>query len=125
MLALVNAHRAEAGATPLVWCPRLVVAAQRHSQDQAAANRMSHVGSDGSSLPDRVLAAGYTGWTGLGENVAAGQPTVESVVSAWMASPRHRANLLAAGFAHVGFGRANSATGTPYWTQNFGRSGTC
>jgi uncharacterized protein YkwD len=86
---------------------------------------MSHTGSNGSSLTDRMAAIGYTGWTALGENVAAGYGSVDSVMTGWMGSTGHRANIVSANFTHVGFGRADSSRGTPYWTQNFGRSGTC
>lgn len=125
MLAAVNAQRAAAGAPSLVMCGRLVLAAQLHSQDQAATNTMSHTGSNGSTLSSRMAAIGYTGWTALGENVAAGYGSVDSVMSGWMNSSGHRANILNPNFTHAGFGRADSSRGTPYWTQNFGRSGTC
>ncbi len=125
MLARVNAERANAGLGPLQLCGNLGTAAQRHSDDQAARSVMSHTGSNGSTMAQRVQAAGYVGWNALAENVAAGQPTVDSVVSAWMGSAGHRANLLSATYVHVGFGRATSSSGTPYWTQDFGRGGSC
>jgi uncharacterized protein YkwD len=125
MLGRINAERSAAGAAPLTLCPRLVTAAQRHSEDQAANSRMSHTGSNGSTMSQRVQAAGYLGWTSLGENVAAGYPSVTSVMGGWMGSTGHRANLLSASFQHVGVGRAASGSGTLYWTQNFGRSGSC
>jgi uncharacterized protein YkwD len=125
MLGQVNSQRAAAGVAPVALCPRLLLAAQLHSQDQAARNTMSHTGSNGSSLTDRMAAIGYTGWTALGENVAAGYGSVDSVMSGWMGSAGHRANILSANFTHVGFGRADGSRGTPYWTQNFGRNGTC
>lgn len=125
MLDHVNAQRAANGVGPLSLCGTLGVAAQRHSDDQAARATMTHTGSDGSTLGDRAGRAGYVGWTGLGENVAYGYGTVDAVMSGWMNSPGHRANLLSAGYTHVGFGRTSSANGTPYWTQDFGRNGSC
>ncbi len=125
MVARVNVERANVGVAPLQACPTLMTAAQRHSDDQAASGRMSHTGSNGSTMSQRVQAAGYTGWTALAENVAAGQPSVTSVVDAWMNSGGHRANLLSATYKHIGVGRAAGASGTLYWTQNFGRSGAC
>jgi uncharacterized protein YkwD len=86
---------------------------------------MSHVGSNGSTMTQRVQGAGYVGWTSLGENVAAGYPTVTAVMSGWMGSTGHRANLLSTSYQHVGVGRAPSGSGALYWTQNFGRSGSC
>lgn len=125
MLVRVNAERANAGVAALQLCGNLGTAAQRHSEDQAARSVMSHTGSNGSTMAQRVQAAGYIGWNALAENVAAGQPSVDSVVSAWVGSAGHRANLLSATYVHVGFGRATSGSGTPYWTQNFGRGGSC
>jgi len=42
-----------------------------------------------------------------------------------MNSAGHRANLLNASFTHVGVGQVAGSGGTPYWTQDFGRSGRC
>lgn len=124
MVASINAERAAAGHAPLTRCATLDVAAQRHSEDQAARSTMTHTGSDGSGIGDRATSAGYRGWTALAENVAAGQSDVPSVMSAWMASSGHRTNILG-GYAHVGVGLARSANGTPYWTQDFGTGGDC
>ena len=125
MIGRINSERAAAGAGPLQLCTNLASAAQDHSADQAATSRMSHTGSNGSTMRQRVEVTGYLGWNSLGENVAAGQPSVSSVMDAWMGSSGHRANLLSTSFEHVGFGMASSSSGTPYWTQNFGRRGTC
>lgn len=125
MLARINSERAAAGRAPVTLCPTLMTAAQRHSNDQAANSRMSHTGSNGSTLSQRAEAAGYRNWTALAENVAAGQGTVTVVMNAWMASSGHRTNLLSANYQHVGVGRATSGSGALYWTQKFGRSGSC
>jgi uncharacterized protein YkwD len=125
MLARVNAERAAVGAPPLVRCGALERAAVAHTADQAAHDQMSHVGSDGSTFVQRAERAGYHHWTALGENVAAGYPNVGAVMNGWMQSPGHRANILNRAYTHFGMGHAVSAGGTPYWTQDFGRSGTC
>ncbi|MEZ5239984.1 MAG: CAP domain-containing protein [Microthrixaceae bacterium] len=125
MLASINAQRAAAGVAPLRSCASLDRAAQAHSSDQAARQQMSHTGSNGSNAGQRMTAAGYTGWQAWAENVAVGYGSVPGVMAGWMGSPGHRANLLSASYVHVGTGLAHSAAGTPYWTQNFGRGGTC
>jgi uncharacterized protein YkwD len=51
-----------------------------------------------------------------GENIAMGQRTPEEVVTAWMNSPGHRANILNANFTHLGVGYVASGN---YWTQMF------
>jgi len=125
MLASINANRAAAGQAPLTRCGSLDRAAQAHTQDQAATNTMTHTGSDGSTIGPRANRAGYVGWTSLGENVAVGYTTVDAVMTGWMNSAGHRANLLNGGYTHVGVGLAYSASGRAYWTQDFGASGTC
>jgi uncharacterized protein YkwD len=125
MLTRVNAERAKVGRAPLALCATLTVASQRHSEDQAARSAMSHRGSNGSSFVDRARDAGYTGWTSLAENVAAGYRDVNSVMNGWMGSEGHRANLLAPSTKHLGVGRAAAGSGTLYWTQNFGSGGSC
>ena len=125
MLARINAERSAVGAAPLTPCGTLTWAAQGHSLDQAAHGTMTHTGSDGSTLRTRAERAGYTGWTALGENVAYGYPTVDAVMNGWMNSTGHRENLLNSSFTSVGLGQAAGSGGTPYWTQDFGRSGRC
>ena len=53
-----------------------------------------------------------------GENVAWNQANAEEVVTAWMNSPGHRANILRPGFKSIGVGMARS--NGPYWCQQFG-----
>lgn len=130
MLAAVNAHR-RAGATcgsrgsfpaaaDLAWNDNLARAAAAHSDDMVAGNFFSHTGSSGSSVGDRVTAAGYA-WRGVGENIAAGQPSVAVVVDGWMKSEGHCANLMNAAFRDIGVacvaGNANTSYRT-YWTQD-------
>ncbi|MEH1028383.1 CAP domain-containing protein [Micromonospora profundi] len=117
VLELVNARRAEGGCAPVQSDPELTTAAQRHSQDQAEHRSMSHTGSDGSDVGQRLDRAGYA-WRTYGENVAYNQSTPEAVMTAWMDSPGHRANILNCAFTEIGIGRADTGDG-PYWTQNF------
>ena len=59
-----------------------------------------------------------------GENIAAGQSSASDVVTAWMNSSGHRANILNSGFTQLGVGYAQDSTGTygHYWVQMFGGS---
>jgi uncharacterized protein YkwD len=127
MLANVNSRRSAAGVAPLAMCGNLVRQAQAHSEDQARTGVMSHTGSDGSTMRQRAERAHYLpapgAWT-IGENVAYGYPTVSGVMTAWMNSSGHRANLLNPAFTHLGVGRAQGATAV-FWTQNFGAGGVC
>lgn len=132
MLALVNQHRAvgatcgDRGSFPavgaLAWNNALVSASLVHSDDMVAGNFFSHTGSDGSNAGQRMTAAGYV-WRTWGENIAAGQRSVASVVGGWMNSPGHCANLMNANFRDIGVacvaGSSSNTYGT-YWTQKFG-----
>jgi uncharacterized protein YkwD len=124
MLDGVNAQRAAQGRQPLVLCAHLTAAAQAHSDDQAAHQNMSHVGSDNSTMTDRVVRAGYVGWNRLAENVAAGYPDIPAVIAGWMGSSGHRTNILEPATTHLGVGWAKNGN-TIYWTQDFGAGGAC
>jgi uncharacterized protein YkwD len=126
VVELTNQERAKAGLQPLVLDAGLSNAAQAHSQDMASRNYFGHTGLDGSTVGQRLAAAGYSPLDWYGENIAAGQPTPEDVVAAWMSSPGHRANILQAQYHNIGVGYAYSASATyrHYWTQDFGSHGT-
>jgi uncharacterized protein YkwD len=79
----------------------LMQAAAAHAADMAANGYMGHRGSDGSEAAERVTRAG-DGWRAVGENVAAGQPDAETVVTAWLDSPGHCANLMGPQFTEMG-----------------------
>ncbi|MEU4550448.1 uncharacterized protein YkwD [Micromonospora violae] len=113
---LVNAERAKAGCKALTINDKLMTAAQRHSQDQADHQNMSHTGSDGSNSGVRLDRVGYA-WRTYGENVAWNQKTPAAVMDAWMNSSGHRANILNCAFTEIGVGIASS--NGPYWTQVF------
>jgi uncharacterized protein YkwD len=125
MVTRVNELRKQNRIPELALCGSLWSAAQAHSQDMARYNRMSHAGSDGSTMVIRAERAGYRGWRALGENVAAGQRNVADVMGAWMSSPGHRANILSTTYVHIGVGRSVSSSGVYYWTQTFGTGGFC
>ncbi|MFI6233215.1 CAP domain-containing protein [Micromonospora sp. NPDC050784] len=113
---LVNAERAKAGCKALSIDTKLMTAAQRHSQDQADHQNMSHTGSDGSNAGTRLDRVGYA-WRTYGENVAWNQQNPAAVMDAWMNSSGHRANILNCAFTQIGVGIASS--NGPYWTQVF------
>jgi uncharacterized protein YkwD len=133
VLALVNQRRAVgatcggtayASAPALYMHPRLRVAARGHSQDMAAQNYVSHTSLDGRTFDQRIRDAGYTGAFPLGENIAGGPSTPDAVVSGWMASPGHCANIMSPGYRALGVGYAHNPASTyrHYWTQSFGGS---
>jgi uncharacterized protein YkwD len=95
-LCLVNAERARYGLAPLVDNAQLATAAQLHASDMTANRYFSHVSADGRTFDQRIRASGYFG-TYLAENIAWGGGslgTPRRVVSGWLNSAGHRANIL-------------------------------
>lgn len=106
---------------PLNWNCLLAEAAENHSADMAAQDYFDHIGQDGSSFSDRAIEVGYEN-VARGENIAAGQPTVESVVDGWLESDGHCANIMRAGHTEMGASgiTAVGARYSIYWTAVFG-----
>ena len=102
MLAAINAERQAHGARPLVLDPRLARAAALHARDLARTGRLSHTGSDGSTMGERAERAGYR-WSQIAENLADTRAdTPSSVVEQWMRSAPHRKNLLGRAYRDLG-----------------------
>lgn len=130
VLAVVNAARAEPrrcgdqqfqAAPPLRWNAALTQAALAHSSDMATHRYFSHQEQNGSVVDDRATRAGYA-WSRIGENIAAGQKSVEEAVAGWLDSPGHCANIMNAAFDEMGVAYAvNPQRGRVYWTQVLGR----
>lgn len=131
MLSRVNAHRT-AGAVcggvgyPAVgavsWDSQLQQAAWAHSSDMANNNFFAHQSAtNGTTLRERVPAAGYN-YSVAGENIAAGQTSVQAVVQAWMNSPSHCANTMKAEFRDMAVSCVSNAASTYgiYWTMELG-----
>jgi hypothetical protein len=122
VIELVNQERAKNGLGPVWENGALTNVAESYALYMATANFFSHTGLDGSSLSSRAGAAGYTGWTWLGENIAAGQTTPDAVFQAWMNSPGHRANILSDKAREIGIGHAVTTTSRykHYWAMELG-----
>jgi uncharacterized protein YkwD len=124
ILALVNAERAAAGCSALTLNSKLTQAAYLHAQDMLQNDFFSHTGSNGSSVGTRVTAQGYT-WRRVGENIAAGYNSPESVMEGWMTSDGHRANILNCNYTELGVGYIYDANDggsvdyNHYWVQVF------
>ncbi len=133
-LAQINAQRARratcgalgefAAAPPLTWNEQLTQAGLVQSDDMMTGNFFSHAGSTGQHADQRFRAAGYD-WTVWGENIAAGQRSVASVVAAWMASDSHCANIMNPAFRDIGLVCVKGTTSNTYrtyWTLTMGRA---
>lgn len=118
---LTNTERQKAGLAPLTLSDQLQASAAAYSQVLAESGCFAHTCGPVPNFAERDARAGYTGWTNVGENIAAGYSSPEDVVAGWMASPGHRANILSPDYTEIGIGVASGsgAMGT-YWAEEFG-----
>jgi uncharacterized protein YkwD len=119
VVKLTNTQRAKVGCRALTVDGRLGDAAQEHSAEMAAHNYFGHTSLDGSTAFERITDAGYA-YSAAAENIAAGQRTAAAVMTAWMNSPGHRANILNCSLTQIGVGYATGGGYGFYWTQDFG-----
>ena len=122
IVQLVNRARAAAGVAPVTEVSSLDSAALTQSYNQALQHTMTHTGPDGSNAGQRITNAGYS-WSTWGENVAAGQVGPDAVMTAWMNSPPHKANILSASFSGIGIASLIAANGVTYWTMELAKPG--
>lgn len=118
VVAIMNQERANAGVGGISQNASLDAVAQIRAQEIALS--FSHTRPNGTSC-FTVLDEGGIAYMTAGENIAAGYGDPASVMSGWMNSPGHRANILNGSFGQVGIGYytdPNSGYGT-YWVQIF------
>ncbi len=116
LVVLINAERARAGLGQVTLSPGLNTVAQAFSCEIAARRDIAHVGSDGSTLSERLRRGGITARLAA-ENTASGYRSPDEVMAGWMTSPHHRDNVLRAGITRIGLGLADGDL--PYWVLDF------
>jgi outer membrane biosynthesis protein TonB len=104
ILNAVNEQRTLRNITTLSTNSKLSWAAQYKADDMQARHYFAHKDPDGNFIWNKIVEAGYTPYSQLGENLAIEFYDTESLVSAWMNSPTHRENLLNQGFKDQGMG---------------------
>lgn len=104
ILNAVNRERSLRNLSTLNPNDKLSLAAQSKSDDMQARHFFAHVDPDGHYIWDKIVAAGYSPYLQLGENLAIEFYDTDSLVSAWMNSPTHRANILQESFRDQGMG---------------------
>jgi len=119
---------------PLTWSEELYASALEHSIDLAMSDTFEHLGSGTkfdttgkeyghkSHFKERIQKNNYINYSIVGENIAAGQGTIEKVINEWLESPLHCQNIMNNDFSEVGIavsGNIDSYYGL-YWTQNLG-----
>lgn len=133
LLSAINARRATGTTCGGTWYPavpalavqsQLTNAAQGHAADMATNNYFSHTAPNGADPIARMTAAGYRG-TAWAENIAAGQTSVDEVMTAWWNSSGHCENFMAGFVSQIGFGLAQNPSSTYgiYWVADMGRPG--
>jgi len=116
----VNQLRLQHNLPPLKLNAQLCDAAQAYAETLAQTGVIAHADAHGRRADYRASEAGYF-YHRLGENLAAGQPTWERALHAWLNSPDHRANLLTPDYRELGVGFAGSATRyRTVWAQLLG-----
>lgn len=115
VLKLVNKYRASNGLPPVSLDNAICSAAEIRAKE--IVRSFSHTRPDGRSCFS-VLSDNGISYNGAGENIAYGQDTPDKVMTAWMNSDGHRANILNGSFTKLGVGIYSSG-GTIYWAQLF------
>ena len=103
LLQAVNATRTADGLRPLSLDPALARAARRHSTEMLRGGYFAHGDFRGRMLHFHVHGPF------VGENLAWGTGSYASsatVISEWLQSPAHRANLLRPSFTRIGIGES-------------------
>lgn len=114
---LLNAHNHERSirnVSKLRINPKLQAAAESHAKWMSDNEIISHRGSRGSSVGDRTKDEGHIAIT-IGENIARGYSTIESVMQGWMNSSGHRSNILRSQYIECGLTKIGR-----YWCVVFG-----
>ncbi len=93
IVELTNSERQKAGASAVQMNAELSAAAQAKVNDMFENNYWAHVSPKGTEPWYFVSEAGYK-YQHAGENLARDFSNARDVVSAWMASPTHKKNLL-------------------------------
>jgi uncharacterized protein YkwD len=111
VVALTNARRKAHGLKPLraASCPDHF--AEPWTRHMATTRRLVHQSLDPFFHCPRTSAAG--------ENIAYGYETPRALVSAWMHSAGHRANILSRHFHRIGVAGWRATNGQTYATQDF------
>ena len=117
-----NLARVQNGLPALEWDADVCRMAREHSESMSRLNYFSHTTPDGQHLRERARAVGILTFTVLGENIAYNQGYEDPgafAVERWMASAKHRANILSPEFRAMAIGTYVAPDGSVYLTQTF------
>lgn len=123
IISLINDERRKYGMFPMVEDPRLVLSAHDHCTTMVVMNQFSHQCTGEPSFDMRIAGRGYTPFSYVSENLAAGQTSPEQVVADWMdevpPNDGHRRAIFGPA-RHAGSALAQGGSYGWYWTTDFG-----
>lgn len=111
VLTLVNEQRIQNGLPAVKIDPLLSQAAVLKANDMFAKNYWAHFAPDGTSPWDFLNQVSYH-YLYAGENLARDFATSDQVVTAWMNSSTHRANILNSKYQEIGLAVVNGKLGS-------------
>lgn len=123
VLKLINQERQKKGLSALKMDNTLNAAADARAKE--IVKSFSHTRPNGTSCFTILDEAKYkVSYTMAGENIAAGYSSADAVMTGWMNSDGHRANILNSGYDKVGIGYyySSSQPYRYYWVQIFIKS---
>ncbi len=126
LLASANAQRVNLGLNSLKLNAALSQAAYEKAKDMFANDYWAHNSPQGKTPWSFIVNSGYR-YTIAGENLAKNFETSGGVVSAWIASPTHRDNIVKPGYQDIGFAVVNGVLNgeeTTLVVQMFGAGGS-
>ncbi|MCQ6282438.1 SafA/ExsA family spore coat assembly protein [Bacillus sp. EB600] len=118
VIQLTNQQRAKNGLKPLTANWELSRVARYKATDMRDKNYFSHTSPTYGS-PFTMMKSFGISYRAAAENIAAGQTTPQEVVTAWMNSAGHRANILNGTYTQIGVGYAQGGSQRYYWVQMF------
>jgi len=116
---LINTNRTNLGMDSLVLDEKLCRMAEMKAEDMRDKRYFSHYSPTYGFAYDMLKGAGYQ-YKAVGENIAKGHRSPQIVMSAWMKSPGHKANILG-NYTKVGVGFVTDEKGKTYWVQIFAK----
>jgi uncharacterized protein YkwD len=121
VLAAVNGERARHDLAPLRLDPSLCDVAGFFACRLVEGGFFAHEDPfDESTVDVRAANFGYA-FQKIGENLAAGQRSVDEAMADWMASAEHRSNMLDPAYMDVGIGVKLGGECGIYWVLELGR----
>ena len=123
VLAELNRVRAAHLLRPLRLSTKLSAAADLHSRSMGRLGFFAHDSSDGSPFWKRVQRfypqGSFRNWS-VGENLLWASPTLDAkrALELWMASPKHRQNILTPTWREIGIGAVSVAAAPGVFAGN-------